>query len=68
MFLGHTSSAITQGHYIEPDHTVDLGPAECLERTLRPVAPEVDLLAAPASPEEEACLADFDEPDDDAVA
>ena len=35
-FLGHTSTAITEGHYIEPDRTIDPTPASHLERTLRP--------------------------------
>jgi integrase len=33
-FLGHTSTLITEGHYIEPDRTVDPAPASHLERTL----------------------------------
>ena len=36
-FLGHSSTAITEGHYIERDRTVDRTPAAHLERTLRPV-------------------------------
>lgn len=52
-FLGHTSSAITEGHYIEPDRTVDLTPATHLERVLRPDQPDGALLAtAPAAGEE----------------
>ena len=35
-FLGHSSTAITEGHYIERDRTVDPTPAAHLERTLRP--------------------------------
>ena len=35
--LGDSSTAITDGHYSEPDRTVDHGPAQLLERTLRPV-------------------------------
>lgn len=34
-FLGQTSTAITEAHYIERDNTVDLTPAAQLERTLR---------------------------------
>lgn len=44
-FLGHGSTAITEGHYIEPDRTVDRGPAGILERTLRRVNPDTALLA-----------------------
>ncbi|WGY02912.1 tyrosine-type recombinase/integrase [Nocardioides sp. QY071] len=43
-FLGHTSSAITEGHYIEPDPTTDHAPAAHLERALRPTAPVPDAL------------------------
>jgi hypothetical protein len=38
-FLGHTSTAITEGHYIERDRAVDPTPAAHLERTLRPERP-----------------------------
>jgi integrase len=55
-YLGHTSTAITEGHYIEPDTAVDLGPAEVLERTLRPIDPDGTLLAAPEGEEEELLL------------
>ena len=68
LFLGHTSSAITEGHYIEPDRSIDPRPAMHLERTLRPVSPEGGLLAGPTSAEEEARLSKFDDPDDGAVA
>ena len=34
-FLGHSSAAITEGHYIERDRTVDPTPAAHLERTPR---------------------------------
>jgi integrase len=60
-FLGHTSPAITEGHYIEPDPTVDPTPAALLQRTLRPVAPDGSLLAAEPTVEEEAQLALFDD-------
>ena len=33
--LGHTSKAITEAHYIEPDLSIDFSPAEVLQRTLR---------------------------------
>ncbi len=48
-FLGHTSTTITEGHYIAPDPTIDHTPAAHLERTLRPDAPDGGLLAAPVS-------------------
>ena len=54
--LGHTSTAITEGHYIEPDTSVDFGPAALLERSLRPVDPDGVLLRAPESDEEETAL------------
>ena len=67
-FLGHTSSAITEGHYIEPDRTIDHTPATHLERTLRPDGADGSLLALPPSPAEEASLSAFDDSDDDVVA
>jgi integrase len=68
IFLGHTSSAITEGHYIEPDRSIDPTPAVHLERTLRPNRPDNALLAIPPAPGEEEALAALDEPDDGAVA
>lgn len=44
-FLGHTSTAITEGHYIAPDPTIDHTPAAYLERTLRAGDPDAELLA-----------------------
>lgn len=67
-FLGHTSSAITEGHYIEPDRTIDLTPATYLERTLRPDCPDGSLLAGAPAPGEEDGLAVLDDPEDGAVA
>lgn len=68
-FLGHSSTSITEGHYIERDRTVDQAPAEHLERTLRPVEPDGALLAQAAAAGEHALLAAVDhETDDDAVA
>lgn len=49
----HTSTAITEGHYIEPDRTIDLTPASHLERTLRPNLPDGALLAMPPAQGEE---------------
>ena len=54
--LGHTSSVITESHYIEPDQSVDFGPARVLELTLRPVEPDGALLAQPETDEEETLL------------
>ncbi len=68
-FLGHTSSLLTEGHYIEPDCTVDPTPAAHLERTLRPTSPDGSLLAnSPADREDELLAAVDRENDDDAVA
>lgn len=65
-FLGHTSTTITEGHYIEPDRTIDASPAAYLERTLRPSAPDGSLLAtAPADREDELLAALDRERDDD---
>ncbi|MBB3043693.1 tyrosine-type recombinase/integrase [Nocardioides soli] len=55
-FLGHTSKAVTEAHYIEPDRTIDFGPAEALELALRPVDPDGALLARPESDDEEDVL------------
>jgi integrase len=62
--LGHTSTAITEGHYIEPDTAVDFSPARVLEATLRPVDPDGALLARPDTEEEAALLAEIDAGDD----
>jgi integrase len=68
-FLGHTSTVITEGHYIEPDRAVDPTPAAHLERTLRPAEPDGSLLAHRPVDREEELLAVVDrEGDDDAVA
>jgi integrase len=68
-FLGHTSTAITEGHYIQPDRTVDVTPAVYLERTLRPVHPDGSLLAdRPADRENELLAAVDREGEDGAVA
>lgn len=68
-FLGHSSTAITEGHYIERDPTVDWTPAAHLERTLRPVRPDGALLALAAAAGEAELLTAVDhEGDDDAVA
>ena len=68
-FLGHTSTVITEGHYIEPDRSVDSTPALHLERTLRPTEPDGSLLAnRPVDREDELLAAVDRESDDDAVA
>ena len=60
VFLGHTSTAITEGPYIERDHTIDLTPAAHLERTLRPDSPDGALLILPPAVGEEEVLATVD--------
>jgi integrase len=68
-FLGHASTVITEGHYIEPDRSVDHAPADHLERTLRQEQPDGTLLANTAAVGEDALLAAVDgEGEDDAVA
>jgi integrase len=68
-FLGHTSSVITEGHYIEPDRSIDPTPASHLERTLRPVEPDSSLLTSRPADREGELLAVVDrEGGDDAVA
>ena len=64
VFLGHTSTAITEGHYIEPDHTIDPTPAAQLERTLRPDGPDGALLAMPPAVGEDEILATVDDDPD----
>lgn len=63
--LGHASSAITEGYYIEPDEKVDLTPAEILDRTLRPEGADGSLLSLPGSELEEDQLDEIDDFDDD---
>lgn len=67
-FLGHASTAITEGHYIEPDRSVDPRPAAHLERTLRPAEPDGSLLANRPAEREDELLAAVDREGDDAVA
>lgn len=69
VYLGHTSTVITEGHYIEPDRAVDPTPAAHLERALRPDKPDGSLLAIrPADREAELLDAVDREGGDDAVA
>ena len=49
-FLGHASTVITEGRYIEPECSVDSTPAHYLERTLRPEQPDGRLLANSSPP------------------
>jgi hypothetical protein len=65
MHLGHTSKAITEAHYIEPDRTIDFGPATVLELTLRPNDPDGTLLARPETDEEGILLDRIDPREDD---
>lgn len=64
-FLGHTSSAVTEAHYIEPDETVDRSPALVLDRTLRPVRPDGRLLAEPVGGDEQGLLESLDDTEED---
>jgi integrase len=54
-FRGHSSTAITEGHYIERDRTIDRTPAAHLERTLRPVGPDGALLTQAPQPGRTPC-------------
>ncbi|MEU6134747.1 tyrosine-type recombinase/integrase [Nocardioides sp. NPDC047086] len=65
--LGHTSAAITEGHYIEPDTLVDHTSAAVLQKTLRPGSTATDLLTRPTSPAEEAVLDEIDDDPGDGV-
>ena len=68
-FLGHTSATITEGHYIEPDRTVDLTPAAHLQRTLRSDQPDDTLLTmAPAEGQDEILAIADDDPDAETVS
>jgi integrase len=60
-FLGHTSSAVTEAHYIEPDESIDRSPANVLDRALRPVRPDGRLLADPAENDEQRLLNSIDD-------
>ncbi len=59
VYLGHTSTAITEGYYIEPDRVIDLSPAAALDRILRPDAVDHDVLTRPLSDEEETEIDDL---------
>ncbi|WP_191906569.1 tyrosine-type recombinase/integrase [Microbacterium lushaniae] len=62
-FLGHGSSAITEGHYIKPDRSVDRGLAGILERTLRRVDPDTSLLSTDDGAVDDPALDFLDEED-----
>ncbi len=62
--LGHTSTLITENHYIEPDRSLEFGPTRVLELTLRPVDPDGRLLAHSEDDEEEALLDQLDPGED----
>lgn len=64
-FLGHTSTAITEKHYIQADTYVDQTPATLLDRALRPVDPDGTLLGRRASTKEDELLDKIDENGDD---
>lgn len=66
-FLGHGSTAVTEGHYIQPDQTVDRGPASILERTLRPVDPDSTLLSMGGGEDDDSVLDFLEEEDSDAA-
>lgn len=66
-FLGHTSTAVTEAHYIEPDETLDRTPATVLDRTLRPQRPDGRLLAQAIKSDEQHLL-DLIDDDADSVA
>lgn len=66
-FLGHGSTAVTEGHYIEPDRSVDRAPARLLERTLRRANPDGSLLAITGAEMEDDILALLDRDDSEAI-
>ena len=63
--LGHTSTSITEAHYIEPDRKIDFAPAAVLDLTLRPHGPDGSLLARPDTDEEGRLLDRIDPREDD---
>lgn len=67
-FLGHTSTAITEAHYIEKESMPDAGPAGILDLTLRPVDPNGNLLTRGRLEDEDDLLDEIDEVDDDDAA
>jgi integrase len=58
--LGHTSTAITEGHYIEPERVIDFGASHLLEAAFRPVDPDGSLLARTGTDDEEDVLERID--------
>jgi integrase len=67
-FLGHTSTSITEGFYIEVDPTVDRAPAAHMERTFRRENPDGSLLALPPAPGEAEVIARVEQEGDDGDA
>lgn len=63
--LGHTSTTITEGHYIEPDRTVDFSAARVLELTLRPTDADDALLRLPGDEDEDLVFDQIEESTDD---
>ncbi|WP_298458147.1 tyrosine recombinase XerC [uncultured Cellulomonas sp.] len=63
--LGHTSTAVTQGHYVAVDPTVDHAPAHVLDLTLRSAHPDGRLLRSPAGDHEETLLEQIDDGDEE---
>lgn len=59
-FLGHSSTVVTEGHYIEPDRAVDRTPTAHLQRTLRAERPDPRLLSRAMSEEEAEILDEID--------
>lgn len=66
-YLGHTSTAVTEAHYIEPDESIDRAPAKVLDLTLRPVRPDGRLLLETSGGDEQHLL-DLIDGDEDAAA
>lgn len=58
--LGHTSTAITEGHYIEPERVIDFGASDTLETAFRPVDPDGSLLGRTGSDDEDEMLERID--------
>jgi integrase len=63
-FLGHTSTAVTEGHYVAPDQTVDRSPAAILDAALRPGAPGSRLLVTSGDEREAVALERIDSAED----
>lgn len=64
-YLGHASTTITTGHYIEPDTRIDFATARLLQTSLRPDDPDGALLARSSTAAEERALDQIDPVDVD---